>query len=304
MPNNILIKDGTASNIQVKTTETSGVHVPHHRIDNLEDIFTSLNNILTELEQKTEPNNTQTVAGSVFISGTPTVNTGLSPLTDVQLRATPVPVSGNISLPTGAATSSLQTTGNTSLASIDTKTPVLGQAISSASAPVVLPESQITELKSVTISDAGGSITVDGSVSISNFPASQVVNTGLIQPLTDAQLRNAPVSVSGTFWQTIQPVKLIAASTSVLTSVSSSTTSSILKAANINRRTLIIANDSTAILYIAFAATASISAYTLSLYPLNNSIASTVIIKGDDYSGDVSGIWMSANGSAKITEVV
>ncbi|ATW59293.1 hypothetical protein Cl131_gp025 [Aphanizomenon phage vB_AphaS-CL131] len=58
----------------------------------------------------------------------------------------------------------------------------------------------------IPISDAGGSITVDGSVSISNFPATQVVNTGLTQPLTDAQLRSAPVSVTGTFWQATQPV--------------------------------------------------------------------------------------------------
>lgn len=58
----------------------------------------------------------------------------------------------------------------------------------------------------IPISDAGGSITVDGSVSISNFPATQVVNTGLTQPLTDAQLRSAPVSVTGTFWQATQPI--------------------------------------------------------------------------------------------------
>ena len=58
----------------------------------------------------------------------------------------------------------------------------------------------------IPISDAGGSITVDGLVSISNFPAIQVVNTGLTQPLTDVQLRNTPVSVTGTFWQTTQPI--------------------------------------------------------------------------------------------------
>jgi len=46
----------------------------------------------------------------------------------------------------GQATSSLQVTGNTSLASIDTKTPALGQALSSASVPVVLPAAQITTL--------------------------------------------------------------------------------------------------------------------------------------------------------------
>lgn len=55
-------------------------------------------------------------------------------------------ISGTISLPTGAATSALQTTGNTSLSSIDTKTPALGQAVAGSSSPVVLPAAQITTL--------------------------------------------------------------------------------------------------------------------------------------------------------------
>ena len=91
-------------------------------------------------------------------------------LTDTQLRATAVPVSltsttitgtvaatqsgtwninnvsGTISLPTGAATSALQTTGNTSLSSIDSKTPALGQALAAASVPVVLTASQLSTL--------------------------------------------------------------------------------------------------------------------------------------------------------------
>lgn len=51
---------------------------------------------------------------------------------------------GTISLPTGASTSSLQTTGNTSLNSIDNKTPSLGQAVMSASSPVVISSNQST----------------------------------------------------------------------------------------------------------------------------------------------------------------
>lgn len=92
------------------------------------------------------------------------------PLTDTQLRATPVPVSGTVtanagsgtfatsasqsgtwnitnisgtvSLPTGASTSALQTSGNASLASIDTKTPALGQTAMAASTPVALASDQ------------------------------------------------------------------------------------------------------------------------------------------------------------------
>lgn len=49
-------------------------------------------------------------------------------------------------LPSGASTSALQTTGNTSVASIDNKTPALGQALGAASVPVVLTALQLSTL--------------------------------------------------------------------------------------------------------------------------------------------------------------
>lgn len=55
-------------------------------------------------------------------------------------------ISGTVSLPTGASTSALQTTGNTSLSSMDAKTPALGQALAAASSPVVLTAAQVTTL--------------------------------------------------------------------------------------------------------------------------------------------------------------
>jgi hypothetical protein len=55
-------------------------------------------------------------------------------------------ISGSISLPALAATSTLQTSGNASLTSIDNKTPALGQAIASASVPVVLTTAQLTTI--------------------------------------------------------------------------------------------------------------------------------------------------------------
>ena len=86
---------------------------------------------------------TQLRATAVPVSGTVTANTGLTqPLTDTQLRASAVPVSGPLTdaqlratavpvsatalpLPAGAATSALQTSGNTSLSNIDAKLPAL-----------------------------------------------------------------------------------------------------------------------------------------------------------------------------------
>jgi hypothetical protein len=62
------------------------------------------------------------------------------------LNASIAVTAASLPLPTGAATSALQSSGNTSLNSIDTKTPALGQALSAASVPVVLPAAQITAL--------------------------------------------------------------------------------------------------------------------------------------------------------------
>lgn len=80
-------------------------------------------------------------------------------LTDTELRASPVPVSGTVTAtPTGTqnvdvtantiglATGAKQDTGNTSLGSIDTKTPALGQALAAASTPVVLTAAQVSTL--------------------------------------------------------------------------------------------------------------------------------------------------------------
>jgi len=46
----------------------------------------------------------------------------------------------------GVATSAKQDTGNTSVASIDTKTPALGQALAADSVPVILPAATVTTL--------------------------------------------------------------------------------------------------------------------------------------------------------------
>jgi hypothetical protein len=94
----------------------------------------------------------------------------------------PIPVSGtfwqatqpvsatSLPLPSGAATSALQSTSNTSLANIDTKTPALGQALASASTPVVLPASQITALTPPT------SVGISGTLPA--FAATPTVNIG------------------------------------------------------------------------------------------------------------------------------
>jgi hypothetical protein len=87
-------------------------------------------------------------------------------------------------LPTGASTSALQSTGNTSLSSINTKLP-----------------SNLTVTSTRLLVDGSG---VTQPVSGTFWQATQPVSG----PLTDAQLRAVAVPVSGTFWQATQPVSL------------------------------------------------------------------------------------------------
>lgn len=71
----------------------------------------------------------QTLAGSIPVA--------------IASNQTTLPISAaSLPLPTGAATAALQTTGNSNLASIDTKTLAAGQALMAASSPVVIASNQ------------------------------------------------------------------------------------------------------------------------------------------------------------------
>jgi hypothetical protein len=184
-------------------------------------------------------------------------------LTDTQLRASAVPVSAaSLPLPTGAATSAKQDTGNTSLASIDGKLGSLGQKTMAGSAPVTIASDQ------------------------SALPVSQS-GTWTVQPGNTANT---------TAWLVTEQKS----ATATLANVASSASSVTLQASNSSRKGLNIFNDSTAILYVKFGATASTSSYTVQIaaggyYELPASPAL--------YTGIVDGIWASANGNARVTEL-
>lgn len=103
------------------------------------------------------------------------------PLTDTQLRATPVPVSGTVAVNviSGFATE----------ATLAARVPVNGQALMAASIPVAIASNQ-------------SALPVTGTF----FQGTQPVSG----PLTDAQLRAVAVPVSGTFFQATQPVSIAA----------------------------------------------------------------------------------------------
>lgn len=106
-------------------------------------------------------------------------------------------------------------------------------------------------------------------------------------PLTDAQLRASVVSV--------ESARL---ATPTLANVASSATSVTLFASNAAAKQRIIYNDSTAVLYVKFGTTASATSFTYYI------VAGAHLEFPDPmYTGRVDGIWASANGNARCTEV-
>lgn len=87
--------------------------------------------------------------------------------------------------------------------------------------------------------------------------------------------------------------------TSATTSVTATTTSTTIIALNTARKGLYVFNDSTAVLYLAFAATASTTAY-ITQVPANSLYEMPA---KPTYTGLVTGIWSAANGAARVTEL-
>lgn len=109
------------------------------------------------------------LAQGAVTTAAPTYSTGqtdpLSLTTAGALRtdssATTQPISAtSLPLPTGAATSALQTTGNASLVSIDAGIPAgLGSATSANSMPVVIASDQVLPVTTADVAPASGSVT-------------------------------------------------------------------------------------------------------------------------------------------------
>jgi hypothetical protein len=82
-----------------------------------------------------------------------------------------------------------------------------------------------------------------------------------------------------------------------ITRVASSGTSVSVLAARGERKGLTLVNDSNASAYVAFAATASSSVFTLKMAP-----GSTWVMPSPVYTGQVSAIWTAADGGLEATE--
>jgi hypothetical protein len=122
-------------------------------------------------------------------------------------------------------------------------------------------------------------------------------------PLTDTQLRATAVPVSGPLTDaqlraTAVTVASARPASSTLSNVAASVTSGTLLAANTARMGATVWNDSTSVLYVRLGAgTASATAATVKL------VADAYYELPYGFTGAVVGVWVSAVGSARVTEV-
>lgn len=154
---------------------------------------TSGNTLLTTIASN-QTNGTQVTAVNNFpatqpVSGTVTANQGTPgvgawPTLAAQSGTWNINnVSGTVSLPTGASTSALQTTGNTSLSSIDGKLGSLGQKAMAGSAPVVIASDQASFPVTIAAGSAviGHVITDTGSTTAVTQATAASLNATVVQ---------------------------------------------------------------------------------------------------------------------------
>jgi hypothetical protein len=183
----------------------------------------------------------------------------------------------------------------------------------------------ITNGIDVDVTRVQGTVTVSGTVTANagtgtlavdtEMPAAAALADAAANPTTP--LVGSPVLLfNGTTWDRVRgditngidvdvtrvtgtvDVRDTRPATSTLTNVAASTVNVTLLASNANARIRTIYNDGTQDLYVKFGATASTTSFTVKIpsdgfYELPQPV----------YSGIVDGIWTTANGSARMTEV-
>lgn len=215
------------------------------------------------------------------------------------------PVSAaSLPLPTGAATAAAQSDGSQ-------KAVVRGGAKGVTTAADVTSTAVSADVQALDVS-IKGTPTVTANVGTTNGLALDATLTGggqkavarggakgattaadVTSTSIDADHNALDVSVKGNV--SVQPG---VATTSTVTSVAGSASNVTIAALNTGRLGLKITNDSSAILYLKYGATASASSWTYKLWP-----GDQFEMDGTLYTGQLDGIWASAAGNARVTEL-
>ena len=143
-----------------------------------------------------------------------------------------------------------------------------------------------------------GHVIVDSGGSGTNtLPGYTIIQDGTLNTRKLAINADGSLNVLGTISGAVT-VSLIT-TTPTLSSVGASATTVSLLSSNTSRKGVYIFNDSNSAMYVAFAATASTSLYTVKIPAMSFFEMPTTPI----YTGTISALWDVATGAARITEL-
>ena len=165
-----------------------------------------------------------------------------------------------------------------------------------STAPTVGSKTSANSVPVVIASDQGAvAVTVSGVATAANQTTLGSQTTKINDGTNTAAVKAASTSAVAA-----DPALAVAprqAGTATLSNVGASVTSVTLLAANVARIGATVYNDSTALLYIKFGTTASVTSFTVR-------VASQGYYEVPfGYTGRIDGIWASANGSARVSEM-
>lgn len=214
------------------------------------------------------------------------------------------PVSATtLPLPTGASTSALQTTGNSTLLTISGQLPAtLGAKTIANSLAVNIASDQVVPISATALPLPTGAATAalqtSGNASLVAIAASDASIDSKTPALGQAVMAaSVPVVIASN--QSAIPVTLAssASATATLTSVALATSSTSVLASNAARKGFTVFNDSLNIVYLAYAATASTTAFTSKL------LSGSAFTNDINFTGAISMIASAATGSLRVTEL-
>lgn len=270
--------------------------------------------------------NTSLAAIDTKLGGTLAVS---GPLTDAQLRAVAVPVSGTFwqttqpvslaSVPshdvtnagtfavqaaqTTASSLNAQVVGNVASGGADSGNPVKVGGVFNTTQPT-LTSGQRGDVQMTSRAETRVAISANATMANCATPADAQTNTSGLQ--TQARL----MSYNGATWDMLRGdttngldvdvTRLPRAATATITSVNDSATNATLLSANANRLGATIYNDSDQALYVKLGTTATATDFTVKL-----AAGGYFELPGPTvYSGRIDGIWASdSTGAARVTEL-
>lgn len=221
------------------------------------------------------------VAGKIGVVTLVKSDVGLSNVDNTSDASKPISSATQAALD-GKASTAAATTGSAGLMSSSDKSKLDGIATGATA--------NSTDFYLLNRTNHSGSQSIQ---TITGLQASLDAKQPILTPGAGISIVSNTISVSGT----ISAVKQ--AGTAMLNNINSSTSSVQLLAANATRLGMVIVNDSNQPMYVAFAATASTTAYSLVLQPADTYETSSLV-----YTGAVSAIWTGTpSGAARITEL-